>query len=220
MRKLSVLSVLMSVLLTLVSCESEQTRKARLAREEQQRIELAQQKENARIEREKRAEQERLEREARLEQERKEKAIHDRYINNSLSTGAMPYSRYYGDNPSCNSYGCSQISVKTPYNSDVLVTIKRNGKVVRHAYIRAGNTYTFSFPDGTYQPFFYYGKGWNPEKEMTRSDETVIYGGFIEDEIFGKDSPQTLANDILEYELILQRNGNFSTKPSTAQEAL
>jgi hypothetical protein len=220
MRKQLVLSVLMSVLLTLVSCESKQARQVRLDREEQQRIELAQQEENARIEREKKAERERLKREARLEQERKEKAIYDRYINNSLSTGAMPYSKYYGGNPSCNSYGCSQISVKTPYDSDVLVTIKRNGKVVRHAYIRAGSKYTFSFPDGTYQPFFYYGKGWNPEKEMTRSDGTVIYGGFIEDETFGKDSPQSLANGILEYELILQRDGNFSTKPSNSKEAL
>ncbi|MDR0605368.1 MAG: hypothetical protein LBG80_13795 [Bacteroidales bacterium] len=154
------------------------------------------------------------------EQERKEKETYDKYINNSLSNGATPYSNYYGGNASCDSWGCSEISVKTPYNSDVLVTIKQNDEVVRHAFIRAGSTYTFSFPNGTYQPFFYYGKGWNPNKEMKRSDGSVILGGFIEDESFGKDFPQYLENQSLSYELILQPNGNFSTKPSNPEEAL
>lgn len=213
--------------LMLSSCESEQARKERLAREEQQRIKLEHKRaeeekaeairlEEAHIEQEKQAEIERIEREVRLEKERKEQEIYDRYINNSLHTGATPYSKYYGRNSTCNEYGCSQIKVSTS-NSDVLVTIKKNEKVVRHAYITAYSNYTFSFPDGTYQAFFYYGKGWNPEKEMKGGE---MKGGFITDEHFGKDDPQYLSNNVLQYELILQQNGNFSTRPSNSEEAL
>jgi hypothetical protein len=210
--------------------ETPEEKQARLVREEQQRIELAQQEEQRRIEREKKEEQERIEREkreaerraaeqARLEKERKEKEEYNRYLNNSLSTGSTPYSYLYGGNRSCDDYGCSQISVRTS-NSDVLVTIKRNDKVVRHAYIRSNSSYTFEMPDGTYQPFFYYGKGWNPNKVMKETPQGTLKGGFIEDESFGKDNPQTLNNNILEYQLILQQNGNFSTKPSNAEDAL
>jgi hypothetical protein len=211
----------------LSSCESEAERKQRLAREEQQRIELKEKREaeeaerafqlaQERIVREKQEEKERIAREARLEKERQEKAIYDKYISNSLRTGATPYSRYYGENSSCDDYGCSQIKVRTS-NSDVIVTIKKNGRVVRHAYINSGNSHTFSFLNGTYQTFFYYGKGWNPEKEMKGGK---IKGGFIANEDFGKDDPQTLSNNILEYQLILQENGNFSTRPSNPEEAL
>ena len=146
--------------------------------------------------------------------------IYNKYINNSLQTGTTPYRRYYGGNAACKESGCSQIKVTTPQTSDVLVTIKSNEKVVRHAYIRANSSYTFEMPNGTYQPFFYYGKGWNPEKEIKRADGTTILGGFVSGDTFGKDSLQRLKNNILEYELILQSNGNFSQKPSNAMEAL
>src|SRR6218665_983047 len=233
-------NLLMLSALVLFSCESEQAKKERLAREEQQRIEWEQQKEeekkaerdslknkpkkNQKKEKKKKKEAarlemeaKRLEREAKLEQESKEQAIRDKYINNSLSTGAAPYARYYGRNSSCNGSGCSKISVTTS-NSDVLVTIKnKSEKVARHAFIQAGDSYTFSFPNGTYQTFFYYGKGWNPEKEMKNGK---IKGGFVSNEQFGKDAPQYLSNNILEYRLILQRNGNFSTRPSDPEEAL
>lgn len=212
----------------LCSCESEQARNERIQFEEQQRIELQERKiaeekaeaeriEKERRERERIAEIERIEREERLEKERKEREIYERYINNSLSTGSTPWSQYYGGNSGCNDYGCSEIKVRTPRGSDVIVTIKKNEKVVRHAYIRASSSYTFSFPNGTYQAFFYYGNGWNPEKEMKNGE---MKGGFIADESFSKDYPQTLRNQILEYELILQTNGNFSTKPSNSEEAL
>lgn len=141
----------------------------------------------------------------------------NKYLNNSLQTGATPYSKYYGVNSSCSDNGCSQIKVKTPYNSDVLVTIKKNDVVVRHAYIQASDSFTFSFPNGNYQAFFYYGKGWNPEKEMKNGE---IIGGFVADESFGKDDEQSLYNNILSYELIMQPNGNFSTSPSNPEEAL
>lgn len=217
---------LLSLVIIISSCESEAENKARLAKEKQQRIELeehqkAEEAERAfqlkqeRIEQEKREEEEHIAREIRLEKERQERAIYDKYISNSLNTGATPYARYYGGNSSCNDYGCSQIKVRTS-NSDVIVTIKKNDKVVRHAYINSGSSYTFSFPNGAYQTFFYYGKGWNPEKEMKGG---MMKGGFISNEDFGKDDPQTLSNNILEYQLILQENGNCSTRPSNQEEA-
>lgn len=139
----------------------------------------------------------------------------------TMNTGDTPYSKCYGENQSCNSYGCSKITVKTPYNSAVLVTIKKGGVVVRHAYIEANDYYEFEVPNGTYQPFFYYGKNWNPNKLM-KKDATCgdLKGGFSSEESFGKDTPQYLDNNVLSYELILQKNGNFSTKPSNKNEAL
>lgn len=225
--KTKLFQTLLCLTLVIASCESDAERKQRLAEEEQQRIELEEQQKEEdaelaiklyqeRVEQEKRLEEERVANEKRLEKERQEKAIYDKYINNSLSTGATPYSRYYGGNSTCNDYGCSQIKVRTS-NSDVIVTIKKNDKVVRHAYINSGSSFTFSFPNGTYQTFFYYGKGWNPEKEMKGGE---MKGGFITNESFGKDAPQSLSNNILEYELILQENGNFSTQPSNPDEAL
>lgn len=80
-------------------------------------------------------------------------------------------------------------------------------------------TYVFNFPNGTYQTFFYYGKGWNPKKFMKKVACGNLKGGFIEDVHFGKDKPQYLTNSILSYELILQQNGNFSMKPSNSDEA-
>ena len=162
------------------------------------------------------AKQQRLQRE---ETKQKEKEIIDTYINKSLYNGATPYSYCFGNNRGCSDYRCSQIEVKTPSTSDVLVTIKNNGEVVRHAFIKAGSSFTFEMPNGTYQPFFYYGKGWYPDKVMPNSSGCQLRGGFISNEIFGKDEPQYLNNNVLTYELILQQNGNFSTKPSNANEA-
>jgi hypothetical protein len=214
----------------LSSCESEADRKQRLANEEEQRIEreaelkkvsekLAFQEEQERIEREKREKAQRIKKEAKLKKERQAKAIYDKYINNSLRTGATPYSYCFGENSPCSEWGCAGISVKTPYNSDVMVTIKNNDEVVRHAYIRAGSTYEFKFSNGTYQAFFYYGKGWNPNKVMKELDCGTLKGGFIDKVSFSKDKKQRLDNAIMSYELILQEDGNFSTKPSNSEEA-
>lgn len=181
----------------LFSCETEQAKQQRLQREEQKRIE----------------------REITLENERKEKEMFEMYGNNSLYNGATPYEACFGSNNFCSGNYCSQIQVTTPSSSDVLVTIKRNGDVVSHAYISAASSYTFDLPNGTYQPFFYYGKGWYPDKEMPNSSGCELRGGFVSNEIFGKDEPQTLNNNVLSYELILQQNGNFSTRPSNAGEA-
>ena len=225
--------LLFCLLLILSSCESEAGRKIREAREEQQKIEMEkeslQKEEQRKIDSTKIAVQQEKERLLKIRQdsvmevvraERIEKErIREKYINNSLRTGATPYSYCFGRNKTCSVYGCSQIKVRTPSNSDVMVTIKKNDEVFRHAYINAGNQYTFEFPNGVYQAFFYYGKGWNPDKEMKETDCGMLKGGFVADEQFSKDSPQTLNNSILEYELILQERGNFSTKPSNSDEA-
>ncbi|WP_458625982.1 hypothetical protein [Winogradskyella sp. PC D3.3] len=229
MKSLQIIIICCSILI-LTSCESEAERSKRIAQEEVQRIELeinlkkeaeelAFRQEQQRIDREKREEAERVVREARLKKEREEKVIYDTYINNSLRTGATPYAYCFGSNSSCSNWGCAGISVKTPYNSDVMVTIKKDGKVYRHAYVQAGRTHEFEFPNGTYQAFFYYGKGWNPNKFMKEVDCGVLKGGFVANELFSKDKPQRLDNAVLSYELILQEDGNFSTKPSNSDEA-
>lgn len=221
MKKRLILSLLAFTIFS--ACESEAAKKERLMREEIDRIELEQEStqeseaERLRVDQsltqvEKRANAERLEGKLQLEKERTDQ----RYIDNTLRTGSTPYLSYYGGNPSCDEEGCSQLKVTTS-NSDVLVTIKRNEKVVRHAFIQEGDSFTFSLPNGTYQAFFYYGRGWNPEKKMKSGK---IKGGFLANEDFGKDEPRSLYNNILEYELILQENGNFSTRPSNPEEAL
>lgn len=214
MKSIFWIAIIISVIF-FANYESPKEKQARLERVEQQRIE-----------REKREKEEKLkklaeekQRKIKAEKERKRRALYNKYINNSLYTGATPYSYCYGTNNSCSSYGCSKIKVRTPQNSDVLVTIKSSGRVVRHAYIKAGSSYNFNVPNGTYQPFFYYGKGWNPNKVMKRTSCGTIKGGFIAKESFGKDSPQYLSNNILTYELILQQNGNFRTRPSSPEEA-
>jgi hypothetical protein len=190
--------VLLAASLMFWSCESEQAKKDRMQRQEQQRI----------ID------------ETRLENARKEKELYNQYINNSLPNGSTPYEYCYGNNNSCPGNACSQINVRTPTTSDVVVLIKSNDIVVRHAYIKAGYSHTFYLPNGTYQPFFYYGKGWNPEKFMKTTFCGELNGGFIDNEQFSKDDPQFLSDNILEYELILQQNGNFSTMPSNQNDAL
>lgn len=140
------------------------------------------------------------------------------YLDNSLSTGATPYSQYYGKNYKCPYDQCSGIRVTAPQESDIVVIIKHNnqeGKVFAHGYIRSGSTYQFDIPDGTYQTFFYYGEGWNPNKEMKGG----IKGGFVKDEIFSKDNPQEIYSAVLTYVLQLQRDGNFQTKGSSPDEA-
>lgn len=191
----------------IISCESAQDKKNRLKLVEQARVELA--AENQRIAEENRQA---------AELKKKTQELYDRYINNSLSNGSTPYATCFGGNSSCTDNGCSEIQVKSPTDSDVVVTIKNGNKVIRHAYIKAGNRYTFQLPNGTYQPYFYYGKGWNPEQEMPSETCKNLKGGFISETQVGKDDPQTLINTVLTYSLILQQSGNFSTRPSTIEE--
>ena len=140
-----------------------------------------------------------------------------KYLDHSLSTGATPYKDVYGSNYHSPYDQCSGIRVTAPQESDIVVIIKhnnQNGKVIAHGYIRAGATCQFDIPDGTYQTFFYYGKGWNPNKPMKGG----VKGGFVKDELFSKDNPQEIYSGVLSYVLQLQRNGNFQTKGSNVNE--
>lgn len=148
-----------------------------------------------------------------------EQATQTNRVKRKPETGDTPYEYCYGKNLKCAGSECSEIKVITPSNSDVLVTLKQNEKVVAHAYICAGNSYTFELPNGTYQPFFYFGSHWNSETEMTKTTCGSLRGRFTQNEHFGKDTPEELDNDVLTYELILQQSGNFSTIPSNSDEA-
>lgn len=147
-------------------------------------------------------------------------AFEEQWKYNSLSTGSMPYASCYGSSNYCSDWSCSKIKVLTGGSGDVLVSIKNsNGKVVRHAFIKGGNSFTFNVPDGSYQVFFYSGTGWNPNKQIPSSSCSYLKGGFVSNEDVTKDNYINLYSQIMTYELILQQQGNFSTKPSSKNEA-
>lgn len=197
------LFVLLGVLVLSACGESETERKHRLATEAQQHRDDVEREVDRALER-------------RNQTEKEEKAERAKYP--PLETGATPWKVYYGGNPDCYNRNCSEIVVITDAFSDVVVIIKRDEKVVRHAYIRSDKSYTFSLPNGTYQVFFYSGNGWNADKEMKNGE---MKGGFMWNGYFSKDDiPQKLENSRLTYELITQKDGNFQTTPSDGDEAL
>lgn len=137
------------------------------------------------------------------------------YSENSLYTGATPYKYCYGSN---NNGNPSQVNIKSG-SSDVIVTIKKRGKVYRHAYVKAYSNYKFNVADGTYTVYFYYGKGWNPKKFMKNTSCGRLVGGFISRESVGKDSFLKLNNQYMTYTLTSVTNGNFSPQTSSINEA-
>ena len=137
------------------------------------------------------------------------------YSENSLYTGATPYKYCYGSNN--NAYP-SQVKIKSGA-SDVVVTIKRKGKVYRHAYIKANSNYTFKVADGSYNVYFYYGKGWNPKKFMKNTNCGRLVGGFVSKVSVGKDMFLQLNNQYMTYTLTSVSNGNFSPQTSSINEA-
>ena len=127
----------------------------------------------------------------------------------SQYTGATPWENCYGKNASCETYpkdgylvGCSEINIKTSSSSSVVAIVKRYGKVVKHAYISAGSSYTFEVKDGTYQVFFYYGTSWNKNKKMQSSECSSLYGGWDYNESVTKDDRITMKGQIMTYTLI------------------
>lgn len=151
--------------------------------------------------------------------EKLEKEQYDKYIDNALKSGAMPYKDCYGENKKCSGSGCSYLEVKAAPDADVVVTVKESDKVIRHFYIQSGHTEKVEFPNGTYQVFFYSGIGWNPEKLIAHKTCGDLYGGFVANESFGKDDLVKYKNQIMTYELVAQVNGNFAPASSTAEEA-
>lgn len=146
-------------------------------------------------------------------------AFEEQWKHNSLRTGAMPYSSCYGSNNYCDNYGCSRIHVING-GTDVLVMVKnRSGDIVRHGFIKAGDSFSFNLSDGTYQVFFYAGSGWNPNKFMKTASCGSLSGGFVSNEAITKVHYQTLSNNVWTIELILQQDGNLTTEPSSMNEA-
>ena len=77
---------------------------------------------------------------------------------NAQYTGATPWENCYGKNASCTYVGCSDIKINTSSSSAIVAIVKKNGNVVKHAYISPSSNYTFELLDGIYQVFFYYGQ--------------------------------------------------------------
>jgi len=152
-----------------------------------------------------------------------ENIFEDQWKTNTLFTGATPYKNCFGGNPSCyppSGYEeCSFIKVIAPFNSNVIVTVKKSGSVYKHAYIKLGSSYKFTLPNGKYQTFFYYGNGWNPNKKIKSSQCGYLKGGFVSDETISKSKLKPLYNSYLTYTLQRMRDGNFSPKSSTSTEA-
>lgn len=142
------------------------------------------------------------------------------YQNSHLNTGDQPYRAAYGRNRRFGYYdNHSTIKVEAPYNSDVVVIVKRgsdNGTVAGHVYVRAGEMGTIDLPNGTYKPIFYYGKGWKPTKEKVPGAP----GGFVKDESYSTiDGTESLYNEIVTYTLRLVTNGNLHTRSISENSA-
>ncbi|HAP69251.1 MAG TPA: hypothetical protein DCR04_05915 [Flavobacteriales bacterium] len=137
----------------------------------------------------------------------------------ALSHGGNPYGYCYTSGKSCSSR-CSEIKVSANSRVGTIVIIKQKEEVVRCAYIDKGRTFTFKLPNGTYTPYFYSGTGWSNKKYVKTTTQCGrLYGGFTAGESVGKDTPQTLSNQILSYDLNTQFDGNFQTKSSDVSEA-
>ena len=122
----------------------------------------------------------------------------EKYGNNVLEQGSLPYERYYGTNQTAKTKYNADIEVTAPIAFDVVAVVRKEnelGEVVSHAYIRADSSYTFRVDNGKYQVFFYIGKGWMPTKKM----ENGVEGGFVRNETFSKDDPVSLANEVITY---------------------
>jgi hypothetical protein len=139
---------------------------------------------------------------------------------NAQFTGATPWENCYGKNASCKYVGCSDIKINTSSSSAIVAIVKKNGNVVKHAYIAPSSNYTFELLDGIYQVFFYYGSVWDSNKVMKSSNCSSIRGGFKTQESVSKGDPITLKGNIMEYTLTRSTLGNFSPKSSNLDEAL
>lgn len=138
---------------------------------------------------------------------------------NSYYHGMVPYANCYGRNASCSDWGCSEVIVNANDYDPVLVIIKRNGSIIKNAMVAPSRSYKFEMKNGNYQVFFYYGDNWDSNKYMgTSSSGCVMRGGWKTNEVFSKDDPMYLSNDIITYTLERVVHGNFSTKNSSKGE--
>lgn len=126
----------------------------------------------------------------------------EKWGKNSLEMGEEPYKAYWGGSSKGKSKYNSDIVVQAPVAFDMVAIVREKneeGKVFAHAYVKADSTYTIKVDNGTYQLFFYIGKGWNPTKKM--GDKL---GGFVRNETYSKDEPVNLANEVINYKLSMK----------------
>ena len=142
------------------------------------------------------------------------------FTTNSYSqyTGATPWADCYGKNIGCDYYGCSAITVTTSQSEPVVAIVKKNDRIIKHAYISKNSSYTFEVKDGTYQVFFYYGENWVSNLYMPSDDCNLLTGGWSLNASVSKDDPITLKNQTMEYTLTLRTYGNFTPDKSSLKE--
>jgi uncharacterized protein YecA (UPF0149 family) len=89
------------------------------------------------------------------------------FVGNQLENGAKPFARCFGEaSKAYMSYNFAYIYNNTEEDAVVVVyTAADSTKTVNHAYIRAGERFTFvNLPSGDFNFRFYMGKDWNPLK--------------------------------------------------------
>ena len=135
---------------------------------------------------------------------------YETYINNQLKTGSKPYKEYYRSRT-----GDNYLDFKTSGN-DYVIIVKDYGSsdVVNHIYVRAGDTGRLYLPNGTFNIYFYGGKGWNPDMENGN-----VKGGFVSGGNIQKDGPVELYNQYGEYTLYPVQNGNLQLQGASKGEA-
>ncbi len=135
---------------------------------------------------------------------------YDTYINNQLPTGAKPYKAYYRTRT-----GENYLDFKTSGNDYVIIVRDyKTSKVVNHVYVQADDCGRLYLPNGTYNIYFYGGKGWNPTMENGN-----VVGGFVSGGTVSKDGPVRLYDEYGEYTLYPVRNGNLHLESATINEA-
>jgi|GEM_PF-6988870 len=150
--------------------------------------------------------------------------IHNSIVDKRMEVhceSVMPYESIYGQNMV---YAPNTIKVHAPSDRDLIVIVRDSylDNVVSHFYIAAGETNGAVIPNGTFQVYFYSGRGWDENKKMKSSRGDKVIGGFRYHESFGKD-PKTISFgdgkfDEVSYDLNKRRNGNMHESHSRASQ--
>ena len=120
----------------------------------------------------------------------------------------QPYANIYGKN---RENGPCAVTVTASPELAVIVIIRHDnidGRVAGHLLIEKGSSGTICLTVGTFQTFFYFGRDWEPRREM----DCGLFGGFINGEIFQEDpvAKNYTEGMMWEYKLRLVSNGNFA----------
>lgn len=136
---------------------------------------------------------------------------YETYIDNQLETGSKPYKDHYRSRT-----GDNYIDFKTS-GEDYVIIVRDNhtSDVVNHIYVRANDRGRLYLPNGTYNIYFYGGKGWNPNMKNGN-----VVGGFVSGGYIQKDGPVELYGQYGEYTLYPVQNGNLQLQSATKSEAL